>query len=185
MRLFLVLSLSLAGLAAPAWAADPAQAGAAPDGLRVAVGDWCPPGESPGSDCVVRPELIHAVTPDYPEVARRSRFTGKVDMEVVVSEFGDVIRVELLVPNPIFESSAVAAVKQRRYKPAYRDGVPVAVRVPITVRYGLEGAKDRAVLASGAVAEDVSVALEDARSFPDGGKREDRSTSTVGGKSPR
>ncbi len=175
MRTVLVVSLFLGASLAPAWAGEAARAGPAPEGLRVAVGDWCPPGETrPGHDCIVPPKLIQGITPDYPEIARRSRFTGKVEMEALVSEFGDVIAVEVLTPSPIFEESAVAAVKQRRYEPAYREGIPVAVRLAVTVRYGLEDSSEGPAPGTGG-AELVNVGLAETRTHGSA-KREDRTT---------
>ncbi len=176
MRALLVVSLVLGASLAPAWAGETAQAGPAPEGLRVAVGDWCPPGDSPrpARDCIVPPELIHAVLPHYPEIAERSRFTGKVEMEALVSEFGDVIAVEVLTPNPIFEESALAAVKQRKYKPALREGIPVAVRLAVTVRYGLEAPKGPGP--GPGSGELVNVGLAETR-VHGSAKKEDRTTS--------
>jgi TonB family protein len=160
MRTLWILSISLGVLLVPAWAGEVGQTGPAPEGPRVVEGAWCPPGIAPASDsdCIVPPELIHAARTVYPELARRARFTGKVDVEAVVSELGDVAAVRVLKPNPVFEEAAVAAVKQRVYRPAYQHGMPVSVRFPVTVRFGLD-AEERRPTGTGGGTDIVNVAI--------------------------
>ena len=160
MRTLWVLSLSLGVLLVPAWAGETGETGPAPEALRVVEGTWCPPGiaSASDSDCIVPPQLIHAAQAVYPELARRARFTGKVEVEAVVSELGDVAAVRVLTPNPVFQEAAMMAVKKRVYKPAYQHGMPVSVRFPVVVRFGLEGDEQR-ISGPGSAAEDVIVAI--------------------------
>ncbi len=167
----LVLSLSLGALLVPAWAGvsgDPAPAGGV---LRPAPGEWCARGTVPEPDatCIVPPVLVHAVPPMYPELAKKARFTGRVDVEAIVDTFGDVVAVRVLRANPVFEAAAISAVRARRYTPASRKGEPVTVSLPITVRFELvvvEG--DRRTGSKSAGAEVIRAALEERKSPTEG-----------------
>jgi TonB family protein len=145
-----ILVVSLAGgvLLVPALAAQPGQPVLAGEVLRPTAEQWCPEGEepSPDSDCIVPPVLIYATSPPYPEIALRGRITGKVEVEAVVAESGKVTEVRVVKPNRVFTAAAVDAVERRTYKPAYQRGEPVAVWVPVIVRFDLSTPGWRPVL---------------------------------------
>lgn len=86
---------------------------------------------------ITAPELTHRVEPDYPEIAKRIRIEGRVILQIVVDERGAVSNVRVLQPIQMLEESAIAAVKQWRYKPALRAGKPVKVYVTVTVNFTL------------------------------------------------
>jgi TonB family protein len=135
----LVVSLAGGVLLLPALAAEPGRPVLAGEALRPSAEEWCPEGAvpSPDSDCITPPVLIYAAYPAYPELALRGRITGKVEVEAVVSESGKVAEVRVVKPNRLFTEAAVSAVEKRTYKPAYRRGEPVAVCVPIVVKFDL------------------------------------------------
>jgi TonB family protein len=136
-----ILVVSLAGgvLLVPALAAPLGQPVLAGEVLRPTAEQWCPEGEasSPDSDCIVPPLLIYTTSPPYPEIAFRGRITGKVELEAVVAESGKVADVRVVKPNRVFTEAAVDAVLRRTYKPAYQRGEPVAVWIPVVVRFDL------------------------------------------------
>jgi TonB family protein len=72
-------------------------------------------------------QRIYSVDPEFPEVARERDLTGYVDLEFTVRWDGIVEDVTVLKSQPvgIFDQAAVAAVKQWRYRPIQRNGVPV------------------------------------------------------------
>jgi TonB family protein len=72
-------------------------------------------------------QRIHSVDPVFPEEARERDLTGYVDLEFTVRWDGVVEDVTVLKSQPlgIFDQAAVAAVKQWRYRPVQRNGVPV------------------------------------------------------------
>jgi TonB family protein len=139
MRKQLVVSLAVGVLLVPALAAEPGRPVPAGEVLRPSPQEWCPEGAvpSPDNDCITLPVLLYAGSPPYPELAMRGRITGRVEVEAVIAASGKVTEVRVIKPNRIFTEVAVAAVKLRMYKPAYRRGEPVAVCVPIEVRFDL------------------------------------------------
>ena len=82
------------------------------------------------------PVLVKKVEPAYPDVARRARIEGKVILQAVVDKEGNVDEVTVLSSNnPMFNDSAIEAVKQRKYKPALQNGKPVSIYFTIRVDF--------------------------------------------------
>ena len=74
------------------------------------------------------PRKVTAKTaPSYPEMAKKLRLHGKVKVEAVVSARGSVISASMVGGNPVFEKSAVDAVKQWKFEPADKDSKTVVV----------------------------------------------------------
>ena len=81
--------------------------------------------------------LIKKVNPVYPEDAREERIQGTVMLRAEISKEGEITDLEL-VDGPIeLAGSAVAAVRQWKYKPYLLMGQPVAVDTQIQVNYQL------------------------------------------------
>ncbi len=81
--------------------------------------------------------LIKKVNPVYPEDAREERIQGTVMLRAEISKDGEITDLEL-VDGPIeLAGSAVAAVRQWKYKPYLLMGQPVAVDTQIQVNYQL------------------------------------------------
>ncbi len=83
-------------------------------------------------------KLVEKVDPEYPELARRARITGFVDMSVTVDEQGNVTDVRVVKGHPLFNDAAVAAVKKWRYSPTLLNGVPVPVITTVTIGFSPE-----------------------------------------------
>ena len=84
---------------------------------------------------MIRPVLLHKVSPVYPEVPRRARIQGRVTVQAVIGPDGSVESADVLrSSNPFFDDAALSAVRQWRYRPATMNGVPV--RVYFTVEVG-------------------------------------------------
>jgi protein TonB len=87
---------------------------------------------------VTLPELVEKVPPDYPEVARHARMSGRVICQAVISKDGDVEEVTVLsASNPLFVEASIAAVQKWKYKPALQNGEPVAVYFTVVVSFEL------------------------------------------------
>lgn len=87
---------------------------------------------------VTKPELIHRVEPDYPEIARKAHIQGVVILEAVITTSGSVEEVKVLKSiQPTLDQSAMNAVKQWKYKPAILNGKPVKVYFTVTVTFTL------------------------------------------------
>lgn len=81
--------------------------------------------------------LIKRVAPIYPADARYAHIQGTVLLRAEISQAGDIKDLEL-VDGPIeLAGSAVAAVRQWKYRPYLLLGEPVAVETQIQVNYQL------------------------------------------------
>jgi protein TonB len=91
----------------------------------------------PGSG-ITAPDLLREVRPDYTDDARRLGIEGDVVLEIIVradGSVGDIRVVEGLRGG--LDRRAVEAVKQWRFSPARRYGVPVDVVVEVAVEFKL------------------------------------------------
>ena len=79
----------------------------------------------------------YAPDPEFPELARERDLAGYVDLEFTVNADGSVADVTVLksLPAGVFDSSAVAAVRQWRYRPLARDGAPVSEHARLRLNF--------------------------------------------------
>jgi len=66
-------------------------------------------------------------SPNYPEMARKMHLHGRVKVEAVISPHGSVISATMVGGNPVFERSAIDAVKQWKFEPAEKETKTVVV----------------------------------------------------------
>jgi periplasmic protein TonB len=91
----------------------------------------------PGSG-ITPPRVLREVKADYTEAARQRALTGEVVLEIVVRRDGSVGDVKLLHGLGLgLDDRAIAAVRQWRFAPAERLGVPVDVIVEVGVEFRL------------------------------------------------
>jgi TonB family protein len=91
----------------------------------------------PGSG-ITPPSLLREVRPDYTEDARRRGISGDVVLEIVVRRDGTVGDVRVLQGlGAGLDQRAIEAVRQWRFSPAQRQGVPVDVIVEVAVEFKL------------------------------------------------
>lgn len=84
------------------------------------------------------PVAVRTVAPDYPEEMRRSGISGVVMVNCVIDEKGNVTEPSVEKSTaPAFEAPAIAALKRWKFKPAKQDGVVVAIKVCIPVKFVL------------------------------------------------
>jgi TonB family protein len=84
------------------------------------------------------PVLLHKVEPDYSEEARKAKFQGTVLLSVEIDEQGSVRAVRVTRPVGLgLDEKAIEAVRRWRFKPALRDGKPVATPAAIEVNFRL------------------------------------------------
>ncbi len=87
---------------------------------------------------VTAPRILYKLEPEFTEAARRAGFQGTLGMNVVVDDTGRVKNVVLVHPLGMgLDESAVSTVSTWRFKPATKDGHPVAVAVYIEVSFHL------------------------------------------------
>lgn len=66
-------------------------------------------------------KVIARTAPSYPDLARRMHLSGKVKVEVVITPAGLVKSAKLAGGTPVFERSALDAVKQWRFEAADKE----------------------------------------------------------------
>jgi TonB family protein len=86
---------------------------------------------------VTRPEIIYQLRPEVTIDARKHPgFSGQVIVKAIIDRQGRVQNVRVLKGQPYgLSDSAVASVKQWRFKPATLKGKPVKVRYILTVNF--------------------------------------------------
>ncbi|HEV8376689.1 MAG TPA: energy transducer TonB [Candidatus Polarisedimenticolia bacterium] len=89
----------------------------------------------PGIGDVSMPELIAKQSAIYPDAAKAGKIEGDVIVEVVVDREGNVTKPRVITNPSIFDASALAAAATYRYKPAMKNGKPVAVTMNIIIVY--------------------------------------------------
>lgn len=87
---------------------------------------------------VSAPRAIYDPDPDYSEEARKARYQGSVQLNVIVDSTGHPrdIKVSRSLGMGLDEK-AVNAVKTWRFEPAMKDGHPVAVQINVEVFFHL------------------------------------------------
>jgi TonB family protein len=82
-------------------------------------------------------QLINRVEPRYPAIAIQIHREGRVELHAFISTTGTIESLEVLSGDPLFIQSALAAVREWRYRPTILNGHPVEVDTHITVIYTL------------------------------------------------
>jgi len=83
--------------------------------------------------------LIYRVQPEYPPLARQARIQGVVVLRAVISREGRIDDLQVLSGHPLLVHSAIAAVRQWRYRPYFLNDQPVEVETQVTVNFVLGG----------------------------------------------
>jgi len=80
---------------------------------------------------------LRYVEPVYPPVAEQLGRSGTVEMQFTVGPDGSVsdIKVTHAEPQGMFDSAAIAAVRDWRYQPLQRDGNPIAQRISVRLNF--------------------------------------------------
>jgi TonB family protein len=98
--------------------------GTAPTRVRIASG-------------VAEGLLVKRVQPVYPMWAREMGIQGTVVLQAEISKEGDITDLELISGSIELAGSAVAAMRQWKYKPFLLNGEPVTVQTQVLLDYGL------------------------------------------------
>jgi protein TonB len=100
-----------------------------------------PPGPQPlpvGGN-VSAPKRVYSPSPLYTEEARQGRVQGVVLLQAVIDAEGNVTNIDLIKGLPLgLSESAMKTVKEWKFEPARRDGVPVPVYFTLTVSFSLQ-----------------------------------------------
>lgn len=91
----------------------------------------------PGGD-ISKPKIVYAVDPEFSDEARRQKHQGEVSISVVVDAQGNPQNLRILRPLGMgLDEKAVEAVRQYRFKPALKNGKPIAVQIIVVVNFQL------------------------------------------------
>jgi protein TonB len=82
--------------------------------------------------------LVDRVEPVYPPLARQTGRDGRVELHAIIATDGTIQSLEVVSGDPLFYPSALAAVREWRYRPTILDGQAVEIDTHITVIYKLE-----------------------------------------------
>ena len=83
------------------------------------------------------PRQTKNVRPVYPVGAQYDRTGGAVILEVLIGPDGKVKDARVLRSSPVFDKSAVEAVKKWEYEPTVVNGVPVSLTMAVTVSFSI------------------------------------------------
>jgi len=83
-------------------------------------------------ESVSQSRAITKVKPGYPPTARKMNATGKVEVEITISEAGLVIDAKAISGHLALRSAAVEAARKWVFKPAILNGAPVRVKSVLT-----------------------------------------------------
>jgi TonB family protein len=82
------------------------------------------------------PAVIRAVDPSYTEAARRAKFSGNVEVYLIVDAHGNPSHVRVTHGVGMgLDQKAIESVQQYKFKPATQNGKPVAVDLYIDVNF--------------------------------------------------
>ena len=85
------------------------------------------------------PTPIRAVPPKFPPEMRRTGTSGVVTLNFLVTEKGEVQDPTVQkTTDAAFVPNALDAIRKWKFKPATKDGAPVAVRVSIPIKFDVE-----------------------------------------------
>lgn len=85
---------------------------------------------------VMAAKLISAPPPAYPLLARMAHVRGQVTVEAIISSSGAVSAARALSGHRLLRGAALAAVRQRRYRPYRIGGQPANVSTVVSVDFG-------------------------------------------------
>jgi TonB family protein len=85
------------------------------------------------------PRAINEVRPVYPNWAKEQKITGSVIFEILIDQNGVVRKATLLRGlHPLLDQLATEAILKFKFKPAFIDKKPAAVRIKYAIKYLLE-----------------------------------------------
>lgn len=94
-----------------------------------------------GDSSVKPPVAIHTPDPKFPKQARAAKFSGNVVIALIVDSHGNPRDVHVLRGVGIYglDDAALQAVSKYKFKPALKNGIPVAVRLNVEVNFITRG----------------------------------------------
>ena len=85
------------------------------------------------------PVPVRTIAPHFPDEMRRAGSSGLVTVSCLIDEKGNVTEPKVIkASNEAFSEPALEALRKWKFKPAKKDGTPVAIRVNIPVQFNVE-----------------------------------------------
>jgi TonB family protein len=73
--------------------------------------------------------------PQYPEVARQLKITGRVELEISIDETGHVSDVKVSSGNSVLTRPCAKIAAEWKFKPFIREGKPARAVAPLTFEF--------------------------------------------------
>jgi protein TonB len=83
-------------------------------------------------------KAISKPAPAYPSLAKATRVSGVVKVQVLVGEDGKVLWAQAISGHPLLQDAAVGAARGARFSPTLRCGVPVRVSGTLSYNFVLQ-----------------------------------------------
>ncbi|MBA2526096.1 MAG: TonB family protein [Pyrinomonadaceae bacterium] len=87
---------------------------------------------------VLNGKALSLPKPAYPPIAKQAQASGKVVVQVVVDEKGNVVSARAVSGHPLLQAASVAAARGAKFSPTKRNGKPVKVTGVITYNFTAE-----------------------------------------------
>src|SRR5262245_34601017 len=84
---------------------------------------------------VLQGKATRKVQPAYPPIAKSARVQGAVQIQVTISESGEVMNAQAISGHPMLREAALQAAKQWRFKPTELSGAPVKTQGLLTFNF--------------------------------------------------
>lgn len=86
------------------------------------------------------PQRLKTFPPEYPLSAKEEYVSGKVIARFIVTKEGKTKDISIIESDPpgVFDENVLAAIKEYRFMPGYKNGVPVDVVVSLPIRFELD-----------------------------------------------
>lgn len=98
-------------------------------------GAKAPPGRDDAYD--TPPSLVQQTRPIYPPDAYAQKIAGRVEVEFLIDEQGDVAHAQVSESIPALDAAAVACVRGWKFKPAMKGGRPVPTMAVAPVTFNI------------------------------------------------
>ncbi|MGH9832610.1 MAG: energy transducer TonB, partial [Blastocatellia bacterium] len=87
---------------------------------------------------ITQGNAIRKVQPPYPQMAKQIRLSGSVQVQITISESGEVADAFVLSGHPVLREASLQAVRQWLFKPTELNGRPVRAIGVITFNFKLD-----------------------------------------------
>jgi periplasmic protein TonB len=84
---------------------------------------------------VMASSVIRQVQPTCTPIERTMRLSGEVLLHAIIGKDGSVRELQVISGNPILAQTAIAAVRQWRYRPTLLNGEAVDVDTIVSVKF--------------------------------------------------